>query len=1116
MAMTNYERVGKAMTLLQQGLAPYVDREVKGRITEGSPSHKSVQAFADNLKIDALTITDWDVAALLRFMWDFWNDIFRIALAHAERSFVSELRTARNEWAHQERFSTDDALRVLDTAERLLTAVSASQAEEVRELKMELQRSTWEQYTANVKHRRGGSLIEVTGDKFIKPWREVITPHKDVREGAFQQAEFAADLWQVHLGKGSDEYQNPAEFFRRTYLTDSLKTLLTRSVNRLIGKGGDPIVQLQTNFGGGKTHSMLALYHLFSGTPLRDLAGIEELSQEAGFDKLPEVKRVVLVGTKISPGNPSIKDDGTEVRTLWGELAWQLGGKKAFDRIAEDDKKATSPGDALRKLFDDFGPSMILIDEWVAYARQLHNENDLPGGSFETQFSFAQALTESARAAKQCLVVVSLPASDTAFSGYDNAADAEVGGVRGREALDRLRNVVGRMESSWRPATAEESFEIVRRRLFEPLVGDASYKERDLTARAFSDLYQSNPNEFPSECSKLDYEKRIKAAYPIHPEVFDQLYGGWSTLVKFQRTRGVLRLMATVIHNLWVDGDKAPLIMPSSIPIDNTTVRYELTRYLDDNWQPVMEMDVAGPNALPLKIDNEQNNLGKLSATRRVARTIYLGSAPTVGLEHQGIMDQRIKLGCVLPGENSSIFGDALRHLSQRATYLYHDGTRYWYATQPTVTKMARDRAQQLVAKKREVHDKIIKRLRIALMNKGSFRAVYPAPLSGEDVPDEMETRLVVLAPECVFSKGSESPAEHAAKAILESRGTAPRLFQNTLVFMAADKTRLTDLEMAICEHDAWDSIVQEKDSLNLTQQQLKQAADLLKKADDAVLQRLPECYKWVLVPTQSTAKDPVVWESHSVSGSDALAVLVSKRLISLELLANKLGGTVLRNHMDAVPLWQGNHVAIRQLVDYFARYNYLPRLSDPDVLVDAITTGVGLMTWRSESFAYAERFDEEKQRYAGLSSMRSLFIAPDNPGLLVKPEVASRQIEAEKPAELPEVSDSDDGVREQIPLELPGMTTEVDDPQTAPAPREKKVRRFHGTVTIDPERTGRDAANISEEILSHLTSQPGAKVTVTLEITAELPDGATEQLVRTVTENARTMKFDNHGFEKE
>ncbi len=177
----------------------------------------------------------------------------------------------------------------------------------------------------------------------------------------------------------------------------------------------------------------------------------------------------MIVGNKISPGNPSVKADGTIVRTLWGELAWQLGGKDAYQRIEADDERATSPGDMLRALFNEYGPCLILIDEWVAYARQLHDDTELPGGNFETQFTFAQALTESAKAAKQCLLVVILPASDAAASPHTQADDVEVGGVRGRAALDRLQNAIGRVEAAWGPATAEEGFEIVRRRLFEPL-----------------------------------------------------------------------------------------------------------------------------------------------------------------------------------------------------------------------------------------------------------------------------------------------------------------------------------------------------------------------------------------------------------------------------------------------------------------------------------------------------------------------------------------------------------------------------------------------------------------------------------------------------------------------
>ena len=227
--------------------------------------------------------------------------------------------------------------------------------------------------------------------------------------------------------------------------------------------------------------------------------------KEAGVAKLPTVRRVVLVGNKISPGNPVTKADGTVVRTLWGELAWQLGfaagglkeAKKAFKKIEEDDEKATSPGDVLRELMNEYAPCLILIDEWVAYARQLHDQSDLPAGSFETHFTFAQVLTESAKLAKQCLLVISLPASDTTGSPHAVAEDVEVGGERGRAALDRLRNAIGRVETSWRPASAEEGFEIVRRRLFEPIVEQSQFVARDTVARTFYDFYQTQQQEFP-------------------------------------------------------------------------------------------------------------------------------------------------------------------------------------------------------------------------------------------------------------------------------------------------------------------------------------------------------------------------------------------------------------------------------------------------------------------------------------------------------------------------------------------------------------------------------------------------------------------------------------------
>lgn len=1111
MAITNYERVGKALELLKDGLISFVERELKAQhaqqwieVAKNSVSDSQTKLFAKKDK------PQWDVAAILSIIWNQWDGIFKKTLGRAERSLVSELRDVRNRWAHQETFSGDDADRSLDSAERLLSAVSAPQAEEVRKIKMELRRTIYDEQVRTEKRKTAGLAIESASTINLKPWREVITPHIDVASGRYQQAEFAADLWQVHLGEGTDEYRDPVEFFRRTYLTESLKEMLANAVQRLSGKGGDPVVQLQTNFGGGKTHSMMALYHLFSGISPTELSGIDVVMKSADTSKLPSVRRVVLVGNKISPGNPVTKSDGTVVKTLWGELAWQLGGKKAFKRVAADDEKATSPGDVLRELFVEYGPCLILIDEWVAYARQLHDQSDLPAGSFETQFTFAQVLTESAKLTKNCLLLISLPASDIGGSPHTQADDVEVGGQRGREALDRLRNVVGRIESSWRPASAEEGFEIVRRRLFQPMTDSDQFKNRDVIARAFADFYKTQHTEFPPECREADYEKRIKAAYPIHPEIFDRLYNDWSTLVKFQRTRGVLRLMAAVIHSLWEKGDRNPLILPANIAIDDRRIQSELTRYLTDNWVPVIEKDVDGPSSLPLRLDSDVANLGKYAACRRVARTIYMGSAPLTKAAHRGVEDRRIKLGCVMPGESPQIFGDALRRLAGAATYLYQDGPRYWYSTQPTVIKLAEDRAEQLNRDPDKVNHELDSRLRIDLRNMGSFSRIHAMPQSGSDVPDELDARLVVLKVDQPYSKEKGNAAEVAAQKILESRGNTPRIYRNTLVFLAADKTRLQDLDEATRKYLAWESILNEKDQLDLSPLQVKQAETQKNAANNTVIARLPETYQWLLVPVQNSPKDAIKWEASRISGQDALAVRASKKLKNDELLITAFSATRLRMELDKIPLWRGNHVAIKQLIEDFARYPYLPRVNGPDIIVEAISDGLSLLTWSTETFAYADLWNDDQKRYLGLRGGSSIHISSDDNGLLVKPDVAATQIDADR---MKQAGQTKEGFGPGGQDEEPHR--EEDQEEKEPAKPRKPVR-FYGAVDLDTTRISRDAGKITEEVIQHLTALSGCKAEVSLEIHIEVADGVPENIVRTVTENCRTLKFKTQGFDTE
>lgn len=1114
MAVTNRERIGKGLELMASGLRPFVERELKSQLGE---NWRNVlpDGAGRGLKTKPANLDDPQI--LLGVLWDQWNAAFRNVLGPAERSIVSELRDIRNRWAHNEQFSSNDAIRALDSIERLLIAVSAGEsAAEVGQMRMDIMRSMFDEQRRSEMRKKGFQATEGKPQGGLKPWREVITPHPDVASGRYQQAEFAADLWQVYQGEGTDEYKRPTEFFRRTFITEGLRRLLTQAVLRLSGQGGDPVVELQTNFGGGKTHSMLALYHLFSGTSPTELPGAEELMKELGVALPKSVRRAVFVGTQVSPGNPHKKHDGTVVRTVWGEIAWQLGGKEGYKLVKEDDERATNPGNTLKELFNKYGPCLILIDEWVAYARQLHGTADLPAGTFDTQFTFAQAISEAAKAAKNTLLVVSIPASESPHQRADRGVtDIEVGGERGREALSRLKNAVGRVEASWRPASPDEGFEIVRRRLFQPLAGD-NYVARDAVSRAFVELYGSQQAEFPTECREANYERRIKMAYPIHPELFDRLYNDWSTLDKFQRTRGVLRLMAAVIHSLWERQDANLLILPGNVPVDEPVVQWELTRYLDDQWTPVLEKDVDGANSLPLALDRDNPNLGRYSACRRVSRTIYMGSAPTQRAAHRGIDDRQVKLGCVQPGEAVSTFGDALRRLTDSATYLYVDGKRYWYSTQPTVTRLADDRGSQLAAD--HISDEISKRLREQARTRADFSKVH-ACVPSSDIPDEREARLVILGPDFPHTnKDAASAARKEAAAILDSRGTSPRNYKNTLVFLAADTNRLRELEQAVKQFLAWSSIFDDRVTLNLDEFQKRQAETKKKNADEAVDLRITEAYHWLLIPGQPDPNGAVTWADLKLQGQDSLATRAAKKLRNEEGLLVQMGGVRLRAELDRVPLWNGNHVGVKQLCEYAARYLYMPRLRDDEVLKGAIQDGLSSLTWQTETFAYAEAWDEQRGRYQGLRTGQSARVIVDERSVLVRPEVAAAQIAADRDAAANAANAAasrTDGAGAGTPTPIPAATGQSSlMPPVAPSP--PKLRRFHGTVAVDPIRLGLAAGRIAEEVVQHLSGIVGAEVQVTIEVHADLPDGAADKLVRDVTENCRTLKFTDFGFEED
>ncbi len=1110
MAISNHERVGRALKLLHEGLYPYFEREMTAAYTQQWPLRAA--AYFDKDSVAVQTSLKTDLYDFLKFMWNEWNDVFRKTLGKAERSLLSECQEVRNTWAHNSTFTTDDAYRALDTIARLLSAVSAPEAEQVEKQKQELMRLRFEDQAKRETRRATVAPTEGQPQAGLKPWRDIATPHPDVASGNFQQAEFAADLWQVYLDQGSDEYRDPTEFYRRTYLTDGLQQLLANALKRLSGKGGDPVIELQTNFGGGKTHAMLALYHLCQARQISDLPGMEPLFQSTGISQPPQnVNIAVLVGNKLQPSGilPYGFDAAKRpvIKTLWGELAWQLGGAEGYELVRQADETSTNPGDTLTHLFNRYSPCLILIDEWVAYARQLHDNPDLAGGSFDTQFTFAQTLSESAKNAKDTLLVVSIPASDI-----------EIGGDRGKEALDRLKNAIGRVESPWRPASAEESFEIVRRRLFQPLTDPALFVQRDAVVKAFMDLYRSQSQEFPGECKESDYERRLKAAYPIHPELFDRLYTDWSTLDKFQRTRGVLRLMAKVIHTLWERDDRSLMILPAHIPMDDQQVQSELTRYLEDNWLPVIDRDVDGPNSLPLILDRDNSNLGRYSACRRVARTVYMGSAPTLRAANRGIEDRRIKLGCVQPGENTATFGDALRRLTDQATYLYLDSNRYWISTQPNVNRTAQERAEQLLLGDRyPIWQEIIKRLK-ADKNRGEFSAVHVAPDSTADIPDDptLGVRLVVLDPQHPHSRLTEdSPARQWVENALNHKGSSPRYYKNTLLFLAPDKTKLENLERNTAQYLAWEAIVDDKDTLNLDVFQSNQATTKLKQSNQNVDTILRDTYQWLLIPSQPEAQGSIEWKETRLPNQDSPILQASRKASHEGDLLPTYSATNLRLEALDRFLWRDtNHIDLKRLWEYLTQYLYLPRLKNQSVLLEAVRDGVNSTVW-ADNFAYAEGFDNVKGKYLGLRAATGISPSISPQSLLVKPDVAQQQLEEERREQETGKREQGRDDREQVTANGEEGNQPTVPSSLTPVPSPPIRRRFYGNVNIDAMRINRDASAIANEVVQHLTALNGAEVEITLEIAAKIPEGVPDDVARTVMENCQTLKFKNCSFEE-
>lgn len=704
------------------------------------------------------------------------------------------------------------------------------------------------------------------------------------------------------------------------------------------------------------------------------------------------------------------------------------------------------------------------------------------------------------------VVLASLPESDT-----------EAGSSRGIGTLKALEKTFGRVQALWKPVATEEAFEIVRRRLFEPI---KDLKGRDSVCRAFADAYIAEGAKLPSETQEGRYYDRLTQAYPIHPEVFDRLYEDWTTIDGFQRTRGVLKLMAKVISRLWKADNKDFLILPGSLPLADGDVRNEMTYLLPPGWDPVIEGDIDGDRAETTELEGKEPRFGQVNAARRVARTLFLGTAPSCVATKPGIrgLDRgRIMLGCLQPGQTTAVYADALGRLVDRLHYLNStgdkaaDATRFWFDTRANLRREMEDRKQRFDLKtdvRKKIED-VVKKLFASVSHFAGVHVFTPHA----DVPDDSALRLVVLPSEQSFTKDDTRAATDTVLEYLRTHGGQPRHRANRLIFLAADHAVLARLRDATRVALAWASIVEdvEQSRLNIDQIQLKQA-EKESQAANAVLPRAArECFKWLLCPVQDdpTATKPTVeafpLNTTSGTGQGELARVCREN----ELVIEAWSPIHLRAKLKEL-YWKDGKISMGAMAFWedSLRYLYLPRLKSRDVLASVVRTGAASPDFFGTAYGQSDgKFDGFKLGDGDLSF--------DNTLLLIEPEAARQYaIEQKKlivalPPEAgkPGVPLTDMGAK-TVGVE-PGKKLTGAGPAVIP-----RAKSFHGSVDVNATLAKSRLNTIAEEVIGLLATDPNATIRITLEIAADFALGASESVKRGVSENATNLGFKTKDWE--
>jgi len=771
----------------------------------------------------------------------------------------------------------------------------------------------------------------------FKPWYAVAIPHEDIREGRLAEAVFAANIWAVVQNTAPEVYLDPEEFFRKTYMTVGLSTVLGRVADALSGKAdsGDRIISLQTAFGGGKTHTLVALWHMAKHAEKLKHAPASVQIRQSLADRFPEKMQGIAVFTNATCDATQGREtpEGIHTRTLWGELALQLGGKDLYERVRPNDETQRVPQGIFVDVLREASPCLILLDELADYCV---GAAAVPVGDTslaDQTISFVQQLTEAVQQVPGAVVVATLPASK-----YE-VAQSE----KGQEAFITLEKRFQRLGSDVKPVADDEIYEVVRARLFESITPQNEQDYPKKVAQAYQQMYAAHQGEISSEAAKTTYREQIERAYPFHPFLIDSLYTRWGSHPDFQRTRGVLRLLASIVRDLWQrrEGNTQTqhLIQPSHVRWSIDAMQAALTRLWGPAYQSVAAADILGMKSNAGTFDEERgDDYRREGISQGLASAILLGSFGGQS-SRSGFSGQDLKLACSRHGLNWSYTEGALLELENRCFYLHtasagNLGKRYWFGTKPTLNKLVIQYRQQKARENFE--DAILEDLRRETqkgMLSGATWRVLVNP--GMDLPEQKSLTLLIMPPSLAWDEnnGGKEAVQQRVLEISNRCGGKDRLYRNTLLFLAGTARGVNKLRQTHRERAALEG-VQSDYGTQLDEEQKKILQKRLEAAQKATIDALGPAYT-VSIRVNGQKVEPCILADARNRFQEHLGYLWTTLVDDEEWILKKLGPVTLEK--TGMIIKEGN-LRLKDAVEAFLRFTDKPMIAHKMAVIESLS----------------------------------------------------------------------------------------------------------------------------------------------------------------------------------